>query len=193
MRSTMFDPMPTMPLPRLKAANRTMAFSVRYEDHDAAYHPGRVPGLRRARLRYAIILGMLLPIAGADAQPPTPTSAGLAASATQRFPQPVRVGDLLRRKVLEPVESMPTIGRVRDVTQQTDGALYIVVDYGGLFGFFTRRIAIPVDAMALAGQYMEILDFTPKQLDDLKTFDTTGTTPLPPDSVIRVGLVGPSH
>ena len=49
-------------------------------------------------------LAALLPFicAPAMAQQPAPPEPALAARAAGRFPQPVRVGDLLRRQVLPP-------------------------------------------------------------------------------------------
>jgi hypothetical protein len=140
-----------------------------------------------------VIVGLLIGCGTAFAQQPAPTGMSLAEAAARRFPQPVRVGDLLKREVLQPVESQPILGRVRDVVKQADGTLDVVVDYGGLFGFDTRPIAVPVDAMVLLGQYMEIVDFTPTQLDGFKTFDASGIMPLPADAIIRVGLARPSH
>jgi hypothetical protein len=117
----------------------------------------------------------------------------LAEAAARRFPQPVRVGDLLQRQVLQPRESQPTLGWVQQVVKQPDGAVEIIVDYGGRFRFLNRPIAVPVEAMTLLGQYMEIVDFTPGELDKFKTFDGTGATKLPPDSIIKIGLARPSH
>ncbi len=111
----------------------------------------------------------------------------------KRFPQPVRVGSLLNRTVLQPVESKVVLGRVQNVVRQSDGTIDVVVDYGGWFGFFSHPIAVPVTAMVLLGEYMEIVDFTPKQLDEFKTFDAAGTTPVPPETEIKVGLAKPSH
>lgn len=139
------------------------------------------------------ILALLVACGGALAQQPAPKGMSLAEAAARRFPQPVRVGDLLQRQVLQPLESRPTLGRVRDVVRRADGTLHVVVDYGGLFGFFARPIAVPVEAMVLLGPDMEILDFTPEQLQQFATFEGAGTTPLPPDSIIRVGLARPSH
>lgn len=146
-------------------------------------------------LRYLFIIGagLVMTAATVQAQQPAPSDLHLAEAAAQRFPQPVRVDKLLKRQVLQPLESQPTLGWVRDVVQRADGAIDVVVDYGGLFGLFTRPIAVPVDAMVLLGQYMEIVDFTPEQLRHFKTFNDAGTTPLPPSSVIRVGLARPSH
>ncbi len=140
-----------------------------------------------------VVVVLLIGGVAVHAQQPAPPGMSLAEAAARRFPQPVRVGDLLKRQVLRPLESQPILGRVRDVVKRADGTVDVVVDYGGLLGFAARPIAVPVDAMVLLGQDMEIVDFTPKQLQRFKTFDGAGTTPLPPDSVIRVGLARPSH
>lgn len=144
-------------------------------------------------LRCIVIAGLLVASAPAQAQQPAPPGMSLAQAAARRFPQPVRVGDLLKRQVLRPLVSQPVLGRVRDVVKQPDGTIDVVVDYGGAFGLFARPIAVPVDGMVLVGQYMEIIDFTPDQLKQFKTYDGSGTMSLPPDSVIRVGLARPSH
>ena len=143
--------------------------------------------------RHVLIAVFLLVSPAVRAQQPAPPGMSLAEAASRRFPQPVRVGDLLRREVLQPLESQPVLGRVDDVVKAADGSIDVVVDYGGVLGLFTRRIAVPADAMVLLGQYMEIVDFTPKQLDQFKSFDGAGATPLPRDGIIRVGLARPSH
>jgi hypothetical protein len=117
----------------------------------------------------------------------------LAEAAARRFPQPVRVGDLLHRQVLGPLESQPSVGRVHTVVARADGVVEVVLDYGGIFGFFTRRIAVPVDAMALLGEYMVMLGFTPEQLTALPDFTESGTTKLAADATIRVALAKPAH
>ena len=68
-----------------------------------------------------------------------------------------------------------------------------VIDFGGFLGFGSRPIAVPLDAMVLLGQDMEIVAFTPKQLRQFPTFSSTGTTEVPDDTIIRVGLAKPSH
>ena len=110
-----------------------------------------------------------------------------------RFPQPVRVGDLLHREVLQPVESQNVLGRVRRVVLDSKGTIEVVIDFGGFLGFGTRPIAVPVDAMVLLGEDMEVVAFTPQQLRKFPTFSASGTSPVPADTVIRVGLAKPSH
>ena len=88
----------------------------------------------------------------------------LAQSTAMRFPQPVRVGDLLGRDVLRPVESQDVLGHVREVVRDSQDQILVVIDFGGFFGFRSRPIAVPVDAMVLLGQDMEVVAFTPNQL-----------------------------
>src|SRR6516162_11576853 len=74
---------------------------------------------------------------------PPPPGMSLAESAAMRFPQPVRVGDLLGREVLRPVESQDILGRVRRVVRDSNGQIMVVIDFGGIFGFDSRPIAVP--------------------------------------------------
>jgi hypothetical protein len=69
----------------------------------------------------------------------------------------------------------------------------VVIDFGGFLGFWTRPIAVPVDAMVLLGQDMEVVAYTPQQLQEFPTFAPSGSSPLPDDTVIKVGLAKPSH
>ena len=124
---------------------------------------------------------------------PPPPGMSLAASAAMRFPQPVRVGDLLHRDVLQTVESQHVLGTVRQVVRDSEGTIRVVIDFRGFLGFWTRPIAVPVDAMVLLGQDMEVVAFTPQQLQEFPTFTPSGNPALPDDAVIRVGLAKPSH
>jgi hypothetical protein len=124
---------------------------------------------------------------------PPPPGMSLAESAAMRFPQPVRVGDLLGREVLRPVESQDVLGRVRRVVRDKSGQIIVVVDFGGFLGFGSRPIAVPVDAMVLVGQDIEIVAFTPEQFRQFPTFLPSGTTNVADDTIIKVGLAKPSH
>ncbi|HTV67693.1 MAG TPA: hypothetical protein VMF90_04070 [Rhizobiaceae bacterium] len=152
-----------------------------------------------ARRRLLFICGMLAVAGAAHAQSrtpggmPPPHGMTLADSAAMRFPQPVRVGDLIGREVLRPVESQDVLGRVRRVVRDQKGQIMVVVDFGGFLGFGSRPIAVPVDAMALLGQDIEIVAFTPQQLQQFPTFSPSGTTAVANDAIIKVGLAKPSH
>ena len=122
-----------------------------------------------------------------------PSGMSLADSAAMRFPQPVRVGDLLHRYVLQPVESQRVLGTVQQIVRENDGTLKVVMDYGGFLGFGTRPIAVPVDATVLVGEVIEVVAFTPAQLAAFPTYVIVAGTQLSADSVIKVGLAKPSH
>ena len=150
-------------------------------------------------LRCLFVCGMLAVAIPAYAQSktpggmPPPPGMSLAQSTAMRFLQPVRVGDLFGREVLRPVESQDVVGRVQGVVRNQNGRIMVVIDFGGFLGFGARPIAVPVDAMVLLGQDMEIVAFTPEQLRQFPTFSPSGTTDVPADTTIKVGLAKPSH
>jgi hypothetical protein len=129
----------------------------------------------------------------AQAATPLPQLPALQAREARRFPQPVRVGDLIGRDVLKPVEAQTILGHVAAVVRRKDGGLDVVVRFGGVLGFGARPIAVPIEAMALMGQFMAVMDFTPDQLGTFPTDDGAGLQPVPADEVIRVGIVKPFH
>ena len=127
-----------------------------------------------------------------------PVCAQDSGQATRRFPQPVRVGDLIHRQVLRPVEWQTVLGRVHGAARRADGTVLVVVDvrddgWRGALGFGARPVAVPSDALALLGEHLALMDLTPEQLRALPTFDPAGTVPVPPEDTISMGLVRPFH
>ncbi len=145
----------------------------------------------RALLAALVMLACLQPFS-ARAQMPAPPGVDLAAFAAKRFPQPVRVGDLIRRTVLQPTESRSVLGHAVQVIRLGDGSYAIVIKYGGAWGFGGRDIAVPLDAMVLLGAELEVLDLTPAQLSRFPTYDGAGRV-LGADEIIHMGLAHPSH
>jgi hypothetical protein len=142
-------------------------------------------------LRSSALALALLCAAAAVAQEPAPPGIDRPSFAAKRFPQPVRVGDLIHRTVLEPVESRRILGHVEQVIRLDDGAA-IVMTMGGLFGFGARKISVPLDAMVLLGTELEVLDFTPQQLENFPIYHGAGTS-LGPEEIVHMGLAHPSH
>lgn len=135
-------------------------------------------------VRCAMLVIAAMAVAASGEPPP-------GSAAAERFPQPVRVGDVVGRAVLKPVEAQPLLGRVRAVVRLPNGALDLVMTQGGFLGFDTREVAVPLGAAALMGEYVALIDLTPAQLNALP--DAAPATPLPPDTTIRMGLVRPFH
>jgi hypothetical protein len=140
-----------------------------------------------------VLPALLLTGGNVAAQHPAPHDVDLATVAARRFPQPVRVGDLINRTVLRPFESRPVLGRVAQVIRVGNGKEEIVMRYGGFLGFGGRYVAVPIEAMALLGDELEVLDYTPEQLNTFPTYTGAGTAPLAAGDVIRMGLARPSH
>jgi len=143
----------------------------------------------------AIILASVL-LAGAPAWAEgvasLPDRGLLEQHAARRFPQPVRVGDLIGRKVLEPSERQGVLGRVLALTRGPDGHVLVLMRYGGVLGIGGRPVAVPVEAMALLGYDLVAVDYSRAQLDALPTI--AGDTPgLGREETIRVGIAKPYH
>jgi hypothetical protein len=137
-----------------------------------------------------LIIGSLC-TAVSQAQEAAPPGVDLATFAAKRFPQPVRVGDLIQRTVLEPVESRRILGHVDQVVR-LDGGPAIVMTFGGFLGLGSHKIAVPLDAMVLLGSELEVLDFTPQQLEHFPFYTGSGTV-IGADEIIHMGLAHPSH
>ena len=142
---------------------------------------------------FAAALALAVTMATSSAQDPAPHGMDLATAASRRFPQPISAGSLIGRTVLQPVESKTVLGRVEQVVRAQDGQVQLVVAYGGWLGVGARPIAVPADAMALLGRDLEILDFTPKQLDGFPAYDASASDLVPSSVTIHIGLARPSH
>lgn len=147
-------------------------------------------------LAAAVLLLSAMPARAQSPTPgglPPPPGMSLAESAAMRFPQPVRVGDLLRRDVIQPIESQRYLGRLEQIGRASDGSLAAVIALGGVFGIGARPVAVPVDALALLGDVVEVVAFSPDQLRQQPTYSPGSLAPLAPDATITVGLAKPSH
>jgi hypothetical protein len=145
----------------------------------------------------AAAASLAAPVSPAPVSPaptaPAPGAPPYTGEAALRFPQAVRVGDLIGRQVLEPTEDQHVLGRVDAIVRHPDGAISMLMRFGGVLGLFTRLIDVPISAVVLLGEYVSVEDFTPEQLAAFPAATEAGLTPLPPDTVIRVGLTGPFH
>lgn len=136
------------------------------------------------------VLGLLLSTGAAWAQ--SPRRAPFVEKAAKRFPQPVRVGDLIGREVLEPNERERVLGRVAAIRRARDNGIDLAMRFGGVLGLGSRLIEVPIEAMALLGEYVVAVDLTPAELSALPTAPETGDA-LGAEESIRVGLVRPFH
>src|SRR5258707_15085684 len=73
--------------------------------------------------------------------PLTPMPTEAEARMQRRFPQPVKVGDLIGLPVLD--DGDVTLGRVRQVVRTPQGKIRLIVSYGGWLGWGAPPGAAP--------------------------------------------------
>lgn len=148
----------------------------------------------RRRIPLLALAGLLLPGAaaaqgahGVAAEPPAGEARPRSEAARARYPQPVLVGTLAGRQLLENTPRQRVLGRVAGVTRGGDGRISVLVDQGGILGLGTRRVAVPVEAVALLGPFVVLMDLDPAALAALPLAGAPGAA-LPPGDTVRVGL-----
>jgi hypothetical protein len=110
-----------------------------------------------------------------------------AERAERRFPQPVRVGDLADQQVLEDTAQQTVLGRVRGVVREGGGALRVLVDLGGLLGFGARRVAVPIEAVALSANTWSLSTSTAPRSRRCPP-GPGGAPALAPNETVRIAL-----
>jgi hypothetical protein len=145
----------------------------------------------------AILLGALTASVGARAQAMVPpTGMGDAGKPmpmldrmNRRFPQPVSVGDLIGLPVLD--RSASTLGYVQQVVRGPAGQPMLIVSYSkwfGWLGWFTRPVAVPIEAIGIEGKQILSLDMPPSEYATAPTWQGQNATALPNDDTIRIAL-----
>jgi hypothetical protein len=113
----------------------------------------------------------------------------------RRFPQPVRVGDLIGLPVLDWRDS--TIGYIRQVVRTPAGKVQLIVPYGrwlgwagwgGPFDWGRRLVAVPLETVAILGRQVAALDMPREDFDAAPTYVASQATPLPPSDTIRIAI-----
>lgn len=107
----------------------------------------------------------------------------------RRFPQAVRVGDLIGLPVLD--QQASTLGYVRAVTRNGQNKIDLIVSYSrwfGWFGWFAHPVAVPIEALGIEGRQLVSLDMPPADYAAAAPWHAGGATELAADTVIRIAL-----
>lgn len=139
---------------------------------------------------WALLLPMLW-LAPVHATGPTPPPAPMADLSPEermqrRYPQPVKVGDLIGLRVLDYEDR--TLGRIASVVRTQSGKIRLIVPYGGFLGFGKRPVAVPIEVVAIAGRQVAALDWERKAFDAAPTWSAGSDIVLGPAESIRIGL-----
>ena len=117
-----------------------------------------------------------------DAQHPMPMNERYL----KRFPQPVRVGDLIGLPVLDLNSS--TLGYVREVVRTAAGQIEFIINYSRWWGWFGRPVAVPLEKIGIEGRHLMSLDMSPSEYAAAPTWHNAGAAPLSADATVRVAL-----
>lgn len=140
------------------------------------------PALSDKAKRFVVAQAMIPPTGAEDADRPMPMDERMQ----RRFPQPVRVGDLVGLPLLDANAS--TIGTVRQVVRTAQGRIRLIVSYGGWFGLGTRLVAVPVEVVGIEGRQLASIDMPRNEYSAAPTWRGDGATALADDATIRVAL-----
>ena len=116
-----------------------------------------------------------------EKQPATPEERMQA-----RFPQPVRIADLIGLPILD--DSHRTLGHVREVVRTKTNKILLVVAYGGFLGWGVRPVGVPIEAVGIRGRELASLDMPRSAYDTASTWQNIDAAVLSKDSSILVAL-----
>jgi hypothetical protein len=104
----------------------------------------------------------------------------------RRFPQPVKVGDLIGLPVLDWDDL--TIGHVRHVVRTPVGKIQLVVTYGGWFGLGQRLVPVPIEVVAILARQIAALDMPRAEFDKAPTWSESQTMTIAADEMIKIAV-----
>jgi PRC-barrel domain len=104
----------------------------------------------------------------------------------RRFPQSVRVGDLIGLPVLD--DSSRTLGYVRAVVRTRQNKIELIVDYDGWFGWDARPVAVPIELIGIQGRQLVSLDMSRAEYDAAPTWQYSVETAIADSDSVSVAL-----
>jgi hypothetical protein len=108
------------------------------------------------------------------------------AKMNRRFPQKIRVGDLVGLPVLDGGDV--TLGHVRKVVRTPEGKIKLIVSYSRWFGWGGRLVSVPIEVVAILGRQLASLDMAPAEYEAAPTWVEAGSLSIPPDEIIRIAI-----
>ena len=121
-----------------------------------------------------------------DMTPQTPMPTAAEARMQMRFPQPVRVGDLIGLPVLDDEDS--TLGRVREVVRDPEGKIKLIVSYSRWWGLGGRPVAVPLEVVGILGRQIAAIDMPRAEFAAAPTWTAGPDRPIPPQETIRIAI-----
>jgi hypothetical protein len=125
-------------------------------------------------------------IAHAQPQAPEPDTRTPEERMKARFPQKVRVGDLVGIPVQD--EDDRILGYVKDVVRKPDGKIVLVMPEGAWLWRNSRAVPIPIETVAILARHLNLLDIPREDVPKLPTWDPAQGMSIARDDTIRIAL-----
>ena len=110
----------------------------------------------------------------------------LEAKMARRFPQKVKVGDLIGLPMLD--DDDVTLGYVQQVVRSPEGKIRLIVSYSRWFGWFGRPVAVPIEAVAILAKQIASLEMQPAEYENAPTWMAGTDRPVPDSEIIRIAV-----
>jgi hypothetical protein len=122
----------------------------------------------------------------ADPAEAPPQDDSLEARMARRFPQKVKVGDLIGLAVLD--DDDVTLGHVQQVVRSPEGKIRLIVSYSRWFGWFGRPVAVPIEAVAILAKQIVSLEMQPAEYAKTPAWTAGADRPFADSDIIRIAL-----
>jgi hypothetical protein len=134
------------------------------------------------RSGFVLAQAMVPPTGMMDAEHPMPMNERYL----RRFPQPVRVGDLIGLPVLDLNAS--TLGYIRQVVRTPQDKIELIVSYSRWWGWFGRLVGVPLEMVGIEGRQLVSLDMPLREYAAAPTWQNDDAQPLRADAMIKIAL-----
>lgn len=128
------------------------------------------------------------PKGGAHTEVVPPANDGLTPEErmSRRFPQPVRVGDLVGIPIQDYNDRI--LGHVTEVTRNGEGKIGLVVSHCDWLLWGCRLVRVPIEAMEILARHLNLMDIKRDEFLALPAWTSSGETKIAADESIRIGL-----
>jgi hypothetical protein len=107
-----------------------------------------------------------------------------------RYPQPIKVADLIGLPVLDYDDA--TIGHVRSVVRTPAGKIQLIITQGGWpAGWSTwrsRLVPVPIEVVAILGRQLAALEMSRAEFAAARTWSEADGAPIAPNETIRIAI-----
>lgn len=103
-----------------------------------------------------------------------------------RFPQKVRVGDLIGLAILDYGDR--PLGYVADVARTPEGKITLVMSERGWLGRSGRSVPIPIETVVILARQLNLLDIPRERIAELPTWFASGSHSINRNEIIRIAI-----